>query len=366
VLEKDTPLASFEKWAQSVRTEGKNQCKLIMQISHPGRQCPQSVNKSPVAPSAVPLKMPGGTFRPPRALTLDEIEEIIQRFVDTAVNAQKAGFDGIEVHSAHGYLSSQFLSPRSNLRTDKWGGSLENRMRFLRTIIQNIRSSVSSSFIVGVKINSTDFSRGGFDEKDSTLVIKMLEEEKVDFVEISGGNYEKGDLLKSVTQESAKTRVREALFIEFAEKVKTTTKIPLMLTGGFRTLKGMNEALSSQAVDLIGMARPFCVEPELPRDLLQGRKTEGKYYDCKTGISFIDNQLEAAFTNVWHQEQICRMGKGLEPDMSLSPLWAGLPIALRTYGWDPQSTPLLTKSLQVAGIVLVGAGINYIMKRWIQ
>ncbi|CAE7850564.1 iccG, partial [Symbiodinium microadriaticum] len=238
-LEKDTPLEMFQKWAASSKRDG---CLAIMQISHAGRQCPSSVCSEPLCPSRIPLKVPGvpsflASFmvRTPREMTIAEIEEVVERFATTAQRAEEAGWDGVQIHSAHGYLLSSFLSPHTNRRTDAYGGSLENRRSLLLKIVETIRSRVSSSFVVMVKLNSADFQRGGFSEEESLQVLKALEDTKsIDMVEISGGTYEKMEAMQTVKES---TRQREAFFLDFAKKARDSTSIPLMLTGGFSSVK---------------------------------------------------------------------------------------------------------------------------------
>src|SRR6185503_14042633 len=142
----------------------------------PGRQCTRVVSSRPVAPSAVTVEL-GGFFARPRALEDAEIVEIIGKYARTAAIAKRAGFTGVQVHGAHGYLCSQFLSPRTNLRADRWGGSLENRARFLLEVVRAIRARVGPAFPVGVKLNTADFQRGGFDAGEAVEVAAMLEAE---------------------------------------------------------------------------------------------------------------------------------------------------------------------------------------------
>ena len=182
----------LKKWAKAGT---QNDTLLIMQINHAGKQSPAVVNKTPLAPSAVPLVGMDGFINPPRELSADEINGLIQQFVQTAKIAEQAGFSGVQIHAAHGYLISQFLSPHHNRRQDQWGGSLENRMRFLLETYTAIRAAVGKDFLVGVKLNSADFQKGGFDESESVQVVQKLSEMGIDFIEVSGGNYESPQML---------------------------------------------------------------------------------------------------------------------------------------------------------------------------
>lgn len=258
----------------------RNGARLWAQISHAGRQTPIAVNKTPQAPSAIALPLPGKQFGKPKPLTEAEIQDLIQRFAFAAATLQKAGFDGVQVHGAHGYLVSQFLSPRSNARTDQWGGPLENRARFLLEIIRAVRRAVAPGFGVGVKLNAADFMKGGFADNEAVTVARWLEAEGVDLIEISGGTYERPMMMGNETMASdlkarearrASTVAREAYFMAYAEAIRQAVAIPLMVTGGFRSRAAMDEALASGACDVIGLARPLCVAPEAPNELLSGR-----------------------------------------------------------------------------------------------
>jgi 2,4-dienoyl-CoA reductase-like NADH-dependent reductase (Old Yellow Enzyme family) len=260
--------------------EGGGQC--WVQINHPGRQAGLGTEQF-VSASAIPLY--SGSDVMTRALTVAEIEDIVRRFVHVATTVKDCGFSGVQVHAAHGYLNSQFLSPLTNLRTDEWGGSLENRARLLLTIVREIRVAVGPGYPISVKLNSADFQKGGFTEDESLQVIKWLERDSIDLLEISGGNYESMEMVGVSNEDSAQptrrasTVAREAYFVAFAAKIRPQIKIPLMVTGGFRTKAGMEAALASDAVDLIGMARPFAAEPQIAAKLLSGEIDEAPFPD---------------------------------------------------------------------------------------
>ena len=270
-------LAALRAFADA-GTRGGTQ--LWMQLSHAGRQTPISLAREPVAPSARALGLPGGHFGKPRALTEEEILDVVARFAHAARVARETGFSGVQLHAAHGYLLSEFLSPDVNLRNDAWGGSLENRARLLLECVRAVRDAVGRDFPVGVKLNSADFQRGGFSHEDALQVAQWLDAEHLDFLEISGGTYERptmsdpGDLAMDagrVVQLRASTIAREAYFLEYARDIRAVTTLPLLVTGGFRSTDGMNAALASRATDMIGLGRPLCVDPGLPARLLDGR-----------------------------------------------------------------------------------------------
>ncbi|MFO0692463.1 MAG: NADH:flavin oxidoreductase/NADH oxidase family protein [Polyangiales bacterium] len=307
-LEKGRDLAPFRAWAKAGRVPGSH---LWMQINHTGRQTPRFVNKEPVAPSAVPaVKLLKG-FAHPRALREDEIPATIARYGEAAAMAREAGFTGVQIHGAHGYLCAQFLSPLTNLRTDAWGGSLENRARFLRETVKDVRRRVGADFPIGVKLNSADFQRGGFDETESMEVVRMLERDGVDLLEISGGNYENPamfDLAES-------SRHREAYFLDYAKKVRKLSRIPLMVTGGFRSLSVMEEALASDALDVVGMARPLALEPDLPKRLFEGRSTGSTSVPRRFGVGHPN--LEYFAEGGYYLAQMGRLARGLPANPEL-------------------------------------------------
>ncbi|RBP51297.1 NADH:flavin oxidoreductase/NADH oxidase family protein [Arenicella xantha] len=260
VLDDDRAMAELQDWARCGTVQGN---QLWMQINHPGRQCPRMVNNQPLAPSEVQLQILGN-FSRPRAMSEDDIEDVIQRFATTAKLAQQGGFTGVQVHCAHGYLISQFLNPLVNKRNDQWGGSLENRARLARRIIQAVRAAVGPNFPVAAKLNSADFQKGGFSVEECIQVATWLAEDSLDLLEISGGNYEQLSLLGAEPQDVRdSTRKREAYFLDYAKAIKSAAKIPLMVTGGFRSSSVMQDALADGELDIVGLARPFCTQPDL-------------------------------------------------------------------------------------------------------
>ncbi len=266
--------AALRLWTKAA-TRGGNH--FWAQISHAGRQTMKAVNPRPKAPSAVKLGLPGGQFGMPVALDENEIFNLIGRFGQAARIAQETGFTGVQIHAAHGYLISQFLSLRSNLRDDQWGGSLENRARFLLYAVNSARQIVGPDFPIAVKLNSADFQRGGFAFEDSLQVAHWLQDGGVDLIEISGGTYEQPKLLGIEGLEAEEpqavaetTLAREAYFVDFAKAMKDQLSVPLMVTGGFRTRSAMEQAIKSGAADVIGLGRPLCTLPDAPKRLLGG------------------------------------------------------------------------------------------------
>ena len=183
--ENDAARMALQEWATAAT---RNTNHFWAQLSHAGRQVQNDINPTPKAPSAVKLGIPGGKFGLPEPLTVMEIQDIVESFANAAKTCQDAGFTGIQIHAAHGYLLSSFLNPRANQREDEYGGSLENRARTLLAIIKRTRQVVGPKFPISVKLNSADFQKGGFLFKDSLQVVQWLEKASVDLIEISGGN----------------------------------------------------------------------------------------------------------------------------------------------------------------------------------
>ena len=260
VLEDDSQLQRFRDWAHIGRSKG---AQFWMQLNHPGRQMQANLGQPTVAPSAVPLELGGLSklFPVPRALSEAEIGELIQRFVRSAELAEQAGFTGVQIHAAHGYLLSQFLSPLTNRRADAWGGPLENRARLLLEVVKAVRARVSPGFCVAVKLNSADFQRGGFDANGARQVVQWLNELAVDLVELSGGSYEAPAMQGDARD--GRTLAREAYFLEFAAEIAEVAHMPLMVTGGVRRLAVAERVLAS-GVAMVGIATALALAPDLP------------------------------------------------------------------------------------------------------
>ena len=317
VVEGMRDLHKLKQWAEIGKKYGMVQ---LVQLSHPGRQCPKGLNQETVAPSAVPFSpILATTFATPRELTHDEILDLIKRFATAAAVCEKAGFEGVQLHGAHGYLISEFLSPLTNKRQDQWGGSIENRMRFLLEVYQAVRAATSENFIVSVKLNSADFQRGGITEEEVIAVFKAIDTAGIDLIEISGGTYEAPAMAGAKSdQRKASTIAREAYFLDFAEKIRQEVSCKLMVTGGFRTVQGMNAALASGACDFIGVARPLAVETDLTDRLIAGQDVRYAVKPIKTGIPMVDKM--AIMEIIWYAAQFKAIGEGKAPNPKLSPL----------------------------------------------
>jgi 2,4-dienoyl-CoA reductase-like NADH-dependent reductase (Old Yellow Enzyme family) len=323
-IEDERDLPVLQQWARAATDQG---AAIFVQLNHPGKQSTKGLNASNLAPSAVPFsKEMEALLETPREATDAEIRDIIARFGRSAAICKKAGFSGVQIHAAHGYLINQFLSPHHNQRQDEWGGTPEKRRRFLLAVYAEIRRQVGPDFPVAIKLNSADFQRGGFTEEDSLATVQAMVEAGIDLVEISGGTYETG-----VAQpKKASSRAREAYFIEFAEKVRAAVQVPLMVTGGFRSVAGMDAALRSGAVDMVGLARLMVIDPDAPAALLQGRDSAQRVRPIVTGIKQIDRL--GLMEVLWYELQLKRIADGGEPRPNESGLWA-LAKSLALTGW---------------------------------
>ncbi|HEY5843092.1 MAG TPA: NADH:flavin oxidoreductase, partial [Mycobacterium sp.] len=309
-------LDALTRWSKSAHDAG---VPIWVQLNHPGRQSnPLAMGHTPVAPSAVPMSLPGSPT--PRELTSSEIENIIERFATAATVCEAAGFDGVQVHGAHGYLVTQFLSPLTNLRTDEWGGDPQRRMRFLLEIVRRIRARVSPGFAVSVKLNLADFQRGGFSEDESRGVIAALAGEDLDLVEISGGNYESPAMAGSA---AASTRDREAYFLDYARTVRQLAgDVPLAVTGGFRSRTAIADALHAGDCDVVGLARPTVTTPDAAAALLSDRIAVLQTRELRYGMRrvlgrFADvKALDGVLNISWNTDQLHRLGAGHEPNLS--------------------------------------------------
>ncbi|MEM1132329.1 MAG: NADH:flavin oxidoreductase/NADH oxidase family protein [Pseudomonadota bacterium] len=332
----DESLSALSDWAAQATANGNH---FWAQLSHSGRQTMKLVNPEPKAPSAVKLGLPGGQFGTPVALTIEEIGDIVTRFATAARICKRAGFTGVQIHAAHGYLISSFLSPRSNVRTDDYGGSLANRARILLDIVAAVRRVVGDSFPIAVKLNSADFQRGGFAFEDSLQVAAWLGDAGVDLIEISGGTYEQPKLLgvEGVEAEEPQnvapsTASREAYFVDFAQAMQKSVSVPLMVTGGFRTRAAMEQALDSGAADLIGLGRPMCVIPNAPKQLLEGTvdhlpSPENELRLLPSWLSWLRSvqlikTVDTFAVQYWFYGQLYALAENGEMDRSLTPFEA--------------------------------------------
>ena len=313
VLDDSTDLERYRRLA-AAGTSGD--ALLLAQLCHAGRQTPESINGCPLSLSPVRLQLDG--YAEPQEATDLELEEVVEQFSRSAGLALAAGFNGIEVHSAHGYLLSSSLSPATNQRSDRWGGSLKNRASLLLAIVRALRALAGGDRVLAVKLNSADFHRGGLSSEDSVQVACWLEEEGIDFLELSGGTFEQPNAYQYQSRKTS-TRIREAWFLKYARAIKKRVSLPLMVTGGFRSLNIMERALAEGATDLIGMGRPFILDTDFPRRMLAGSLSQAPARER----DFADpSELPAGAVLNWFCHQLTEQGREDSVDSQL-PVLAG-------------------------------------------
>jgi len=314
VLQDETGLEALRSLTTAATAGGAH---FWAQLGHTGRQVVSAINAEPLAPSRVEIDVVRGAgyaFAPPREMTEAEIEHAIAQFARSAALARRAGFTGVQLHAAHGYLFSQFLSPLSNRRTDRWGGALENRARLLLRAIAAVREAVGGDFPVGVKLNASDFQKGGFTNAECLRLVEWLNASTLDLLELSGGSLEQpkqvGASFKDEGEDGRRpsTVRREAYFVAFAGAVKAVAAMPVMVTGGFRTAAGMSAALQAGELDLVGIGRPFIADPETGARLLSGEIERAAAPEAGLDLFHLMG---------WFNMQLERLGDGLDPDLSL-------------------------------------------------
>lgn len=314
VLDSEKQLEKFAHWAKIGKSNG---AQFWLQINHPGRQMPASLGQKTLAPSAIEMDLGklSKHFGVPYEMTEADIHDVLSRFVQTANLAQQAGFDGVEIHAAHGYLLSQFLSPKTNQRQDKWGGDLANRARLLIEVVKQVRANVGPSFAVAVKLNSADFQRGGFTTEDAKQVVKWLNNLNVDLVELSGGSYE-APAMQGQSRDG-QTLAREAYFLEFAKQIKLVAKMPMMVTGGIKRKQVADHVLESN-IDLVGIVTALALDPKLPNKWQHGDMVTPNL----PNITW-KNKVMASLANMARVKyQLNQLSKQRAVQPNVHPLWA--------------------------------------------
>jgi 2,4-dienoyl-CoA reductase-like NADH-dependent reductase (Old Yellow Enzyme family) len=265
--------AEMRNLTQVVHNEGG---KICIQLVHSGAQTTtETAGRRPLAPSAVKVEQ---FPEEPEAMTKKDIDEIVMAFGDGARRAKEYGFDAIQLHAAHGYLINQFLSPLTNRRTDDYGGSVANRCRFLIEVYRRVRSEVGPDFPVLAKLNGSDNLEGGLDLNDAVYAARVLDKEKIDAIEVSGGTSASGD--KNPVRTKIDKPGQEAYNLSLAREIKKAVRCPIMVVGGFRTLEVINKAITGDGIDYISMARPFIREPQLIRRWRQGDTSSARCISC--------------------------------------------------------------------------------------
>jgi len=237
----------IDEYRELIENVHEHNVNIIMQIVHGGTKW---------GPSAVKHKSTGTV---PKEMTRDDVKTVIQAFGDAALRVQKAGFDGVQIHAAHGFLLSMFLNPYYNTRTDEYGGSIENRARIIFETYEAVRKSVGPDYPVFIKVNSKDFMDNGLTFEDSLYVCKELSDKGIDMIEVSGGSYSS----REGEGPMRNTENNESYFKDYAAKIAHEVDVPVALVGGNRRIEKMTEILNTTKIDYFSMARPFIHEPGL-------------------------------------------------------------------------------------------------------
>ncbi len=247
--------------------------KIVVQLTHAGCfGAHHLTGLIPLGPSSINKE---GLHHPCKPMSLEDIKRTIRAFVDGAVRAKEAGFDGVQLHGAHGYLLSQFLSPFFNRREDEYGGSLENRARIVIEIIETIKKKLGKDFPVMIKINSEDFLDTGLKKDETVVLCEMLEQKGIDAIEISGGTKFSGKFLP-VRRGFLKTPDDEVYYKECASLIKRKVKIPIILVGGIRSYEVADRCVSQGIADFIALSRPLICEPDLIKRWKHGDRSRSK------------------------------------------------------------------------------------------
>jgi 2,4-dienoyl-CoA reductase-like NADH-dependent reductase (Old Yellow Enzyme family) len=270
----DSLIPSLEKIAQVIHNSG-DQCKTFLQLGHCGRQ--SYFADEIVAPSAVLEPI---TNRMPREMTIEEIEETVNAFAEASRRAMEAGFDGIQLHSAHGYLLSSFLSPHTNRRKDQYGGNIENRVKIFEEILKKTKKLAGNDFPLSIKMNADDFLENGLKIEESKKIAKILADIGYASIEVSGGMWEvlmrsKKELgwqpvMIPESRININSKEKEAYHKSYALEFKKVVDVPIILVGGIKSLEVVNEILSNETADFVALSRPFIREPDLPNKWLKG------------------------------------------------------------------------------------------------
>ncbi len=315
VIDDATDQAALERWAQSAAGT-----PTLVQLSHPGRQVNRFIQASPVAPSDGPAVALAGLFNRPRALTAAEIEDVRDRFIRAGERVVAAGFAGVEVHAAHGYLLSSFLDPALNHRADEYGGELQNRARLLLEIVRGLRAGLAPGSAIAVKLDARD----GADAQLAELA-GLLGGAGADLLEISGGNYESPAMIGMDGDGHELRSEHESPFWNSAAATSAAATVPVMLTGGFRTRAEVDSALALGVCDMVGVGRPLAVHPDLAGRFLRGEVDAlDRPAPRMGGPGPVRRLLGPAAGSGWYRIQLARTADGQMPLLRLPALLAAL------------------------------------------
>lgn len=296
----DSYIAGMKKIVKAVRQVG-NECKVVLQLNHCGRQQPRpELEAYAVAPSPVFDLL---FQRTPRTLSLEEIGELVESFAQAVRRAREAGFDGVELHAAHGWLLSSFLSPRTNEREDRYGGTTEKRTQILREIHKRAGQLAGDGYPIMIKVNTEEYLPGGIDVEESKKITQILRDTGFAAIETSGGMWETMTRTREElgweplpipeSRVDIRKKAQEAYFWENAREIGKAVDVPLILVGGIRSLAKIEEILAEGTVDFCAMSRPFIREPGLPNKWMgEGKRLKALCISCNACLPKPDRPLE--------------------------------------------------------------------------
>jgi len=361
-------LAALRAFAKAATRNGTH---CWAQLGHAGRQCDIMVSKQGVGPSALASNNLAGygpllmrPTWPPEEMSVQELTDLTAKFAAAAQVCKEVGFTGVQIHSAHGYLLSSFLNPNCNKREDKYGGSAEKRSLLVLETYRAVRDAVGPAFPIGVKLNSSDFQKGGFTLEGAMDVAAMLDEVGVDLLEISGGNYENPVLLGGENVLNS-TFVREAYFLKYADGIKERMKhTPLMVTGGFRSRACMEGALEEGSCAVIGIGRPLAGMPDASNKILRREIDTFPQYENDLDLpralrwmkQFQLGKIVRTFMiQTWYYRMMILVSQGEKLQLPSGQLYGPMSCALFMEAWDKRQAASLL-GLKTQGTV-VNAGV---------
>lgn len=272
-FDEDRYIHAWKPIISKVREKG---AKIAMQLMHPGRQeLIQLRGSSPVAPSSIP-KEQGATL--PVELSQNEIKYYIDKFALAGRRVKEAGFDAVQLHGAHGYLISNFLSPHANRRTDSYGGNIENRARFVTDMVSRIKELAGEDFPVMIKMNFNDYLPGGIEPEEALELAVIFEKSGIDSIEVSGGT--SAERWSHVVVKNIKNEEDESYFQSYSRLLKDRVKIPVILVGGHRTYSIMQKLVTEGVCDLLSFSRPLIRDPYLISNLRNDRVKKSDCVSC--------------------------------------------------------------------------------------
>lgn len=270
----DTFILEYQKLTDLVHSHGS---KIIMQLAYGGTKSTFNIGERVIyAPSDIPERGTGVSGKP---MTKDEIKYIVKAFAESGRRVKESGFDGVEIHGAHTYLINQFLSPYYNQRTDEYGGSLKNRMRFLVEIYEEMRKAVGNEFPILVKLTATEFFEGGLTFEDTKVICRELESMGVDALEISGNVHGKARSMAGEVFDGFEIQ-KEGYFLQYAKIIADLVNLPIITVGGFKNFDYIEESLNGSKIELFGLSRPFLAEPNLIKRWKDGDIKKAKCVQC--------------------------------------------------------------------------------------